>query len=76
MPLNATNVPTYASSSLVEDGGDDSADGIVVVGSDGGACGDVHCGGQCTAAADNDAANNNTANANADANAEGDDIVC
>ncbi len=49
---------------------DNSADGIVVVGSNGGARGDVHCGGQCTAAANDDAA------ANADADADGDDIIC
>ncbi len=59
---------------------DDSADGIVVVGSNGGARGDVHCRRQCAAAAANDAANDNTAaadaNADADADANADDIVC
>ncbi len=34
---------------------DDSADGIVVVGSNGGARGDVHCGCRCAAAAADDA---------------------
>ncbi len=53
---------------------DDSANGIVVVGSDGGARGDVHRGCHCTAVADNDAVDNNTANANADA--DGDKMVC
>ncbi len=33
---------------------DDSVDGIVVLGSDGAACGDVHRGCRCAAAADND----------------------
>jgi hypothetical protein len=50
----------------------DSADGIVVGDRDGGAHGDVHCGHQCAAAANNDAANNDTANADGD----GDNIVC
>ncbi len=53
---------------------DNSADGIVVVGSDGGARGDVHRGCQCAAAADNDAANKDTADA--DGNGDRDDIVC
>ncbi len=53
---------------------DDSADGIVVVGSNGGARGDIHRSRQCAAAADNDAANDNTTDA--DANSDGDDIVC
>ncbi len=53
---------------------DDSANGIVVVGSDAGACGDVHHGRQCAAAADDDAADNDTTNADADG--DGDDIVC
>ncbi len=53
---------------------DDSADGIVIVGSDGGACGDVHRGCQCTAAAADDAADNDTADA--DGNGDGDDTVC
>ena len=52
---------------------DDSADGIVVVSSDGGARGDVHRGRRCAAAARDDTAND-TANANADGDA--DDIVC
>ena len=42
---------------------DDSANGIIVAGSDGGACGYVHRGRQC-AAANDDAANDNTTNAN------------
>jgi hypothetical protein len=77
-PSNATDAPTYASLSLVEDGGTDSTDGIVVVGSDGGARGDVHRGRQCATAADNDAADEDTADAdaNADADADGDNIVC
>ncbi len=54
-------------------GRDDSADGIVVVGSNGGARGDVHGGLQCAAAADNDAANNDTADAYGNGNT--DDIV-
>ena len=53
---------------------DDSANGIVVVGSDGSACGDVHRGRQCAAAANKDAANNNTVDADGDGNA--DNIVC
>ena len=54
---------------------DDSANGIIVVGSNGGARGDFHCGRQCPAAtADADADNDNTANANAASNA--DNIVC
>ena len=58
---------------------DDNADGIVVVGSNGGACGDVHRSRQCAAAADDDAANDDTANAiiaEADAEGDGNDIVC
>ena len=51
---------------------DDSADGIVVVGSDSGARGDVHCGRRCAAAADKDAADDDTA----DADGNVDDIVC
>ena len=47
---------------------DDSAEGIVIVGSDGGARGNVHCGCQCAAAA----AANNTVDADGDANI----IVC
>ncbi len=53
---------------------DDSADGIVVVGSDGGAHGDVHRGRQCAAASNDDAVDDDTADANADG--DGDDIVC
>ncbi len=53
---------------------DDSANGIFVVGSDGDARGDVHRGRQCAAAANNDAAYNDTADADADG--DGDDIVC
>ncbi len=53
---------------------DDRADGIVVVGSDGGARGDVHRGRQCAAAADDDASDEDTADANADDN--GNHIVC
>ena len=52
----------------------DSADGIVVVGSNGGARGDVHCGCQCAAAANNDVAADDTADANS--NGDGDDIIC
>jgi hypothetical protein len=55
---------------------DDSADGIVVVGSDGGTRGDVHRGCQCAAAAADDAAANDTAKADAKADGNGDDIVC
>ena len=55
---------------------DDSADGIIVVGSDGGARGDVHCCRQCAAAANDDAANDDTADADADADGNGEDIVC
>jgi hypothetical protein len=51
---------------------DDSADGIVVVGSDGGALGDVHRGRRCAAAADDDA----DGDADADADGDADDIVC
>ena len=43
---------------------DDSVDGIVVVGSDGAARGDVHRGRRCAAATDDDA------------DADADDIVC
>ena len=50
--------------------GDDNANGIVVVSSDGGAHGDIHPGCQCAAAAGNDAANADTADGNANA------IVC
>jgi hypothetical protein len=53
---------------------DNSADGIVIVGSNGGACGDVHRGCQCATAANDDAANNDTANTDGDG--DGDDIVC
>ncbi len=55
---------------------DDSADGIVVVGSNSGARGDVHRGRQCAAAANDDVSGNDTANANADGNGDGNDIVC
>ncbi len=59
---------------------DDSADSIGVVSSDGGACGDVHRGCQCAAAASDDTANDNTADADGDGKADGDgdpdDIVC
>ena len=51
---------------------EDSADGIVVVGSDGGTREDVHRGCQCAAAADDDVSNDDTA----DADGDGDDIVC
>ncbi len=57
-----------------QEGRDDSADGIVVIGSDGGARGDVHGGRQCAAAMDNDAPNDDTANAYGNGNT--DDIVC
>ena len=53
---------------------DGSIDGIVIVRSNGGARGDVHRSRQCAAAADNDAANDDTAEANGNGNA--DDIVC
>ena len=53
---------------------DDSTDGIIVVGSDSGACRDVHRGCQCVAAAGNDAAANNTADA--DGEGDVDNIVC
>ena len=51
---------------------------MVVVGSDGGARGDVHCSRRCAAAANNDVSDNDTADADADANGNGngDDIVC
>ncbi len=52
----------------------DSADGIVVVGSDGGARGDIHRGRQCAAAANDDISDDDIADADADGN--GDDIVC
>ncbi len=54
---------------------DDSADSIVVVGSDGGARGDVHRGCQCAAAANDDAADDD-ADADTDADADGNDIGC
>ena len=50
----------------------DSANGIVIVGSNGSAPGDIHRGCQCAAAADNDAADDDTA----DADGNGDNIVC
>jgi hypothetical protein len=53
---------------------DNSADGIVAVGSNGGARGDVHRGSQCAAAANNDAAAANTADVDADG--DGNNIVC
>ncbi len=53
---------------------DDSADGILVVGSNDGTRGDVHRGRQCGAAADNDISDNDTADVNGDGDA--DDIVC
>ena len=59
---------------IVQGRRDDSADGIIIIGSNGGACGDVHRGRQCAAAANNDATDNNTADTDADADA--DDIVC
>ena len=43
---------------------DNSADGIVVVGSDGGTRGNIHRGRQCAAATDDDA------------NGNADDIIC
>ncbi len=55
-------------------GRDDSADGIVVVGSDGGARGDVHRGRQCAAITNDDAAADDTADAYG--NGDGDNIVC
>ena len=53
---------------------DDSANGIDVIGSNGGARGDVHRRHQCAAADNDDAANDDTAGAIA--NGDGDDIVC
>ncbi len=53
---------------------DNSANGIVVVGSDGGARRGFHHGHQCAAAADNDAADDNTADTNANGNDN--DIIC
>ena len=53
---------------------EDSADGIVIVGSDGGAREDVHRGCQCAAAAEDDVSDNNTADANA--SDDGNNIVC
>ena len=53
---------------------DNSANGIIVVGSDGGARGDVYRGCQCAAATGNDAADNDTADADGDGDAE--DIIC
>ncbi len=52
----------------------DNANGIVVIDSNGGARGDVHRSRQCTAAAKDDAANDDTANAYGDG--DGDNIVC
>jgi hypothetical protein len=49
---------------------DDSANGIVVFGRDGGARGEVHRGCQCTVAANEDAADNDTADSSADADAD------
>ncbi len=51
---------------------DNSPNVIVVIGSDGGAYGDVHRSRQCAAAADDYAANEDTANDDGD----GDNIVC
>ncbi len=53
---------------------DDSADGIVVVGSNSGARGDVHRSRQCAAAADDDAADDDITDAEAKGN--GNDIFC
>ena len=53
---------------------EDSTDGIVVVGSDGGTREDVHRGCQCAAAADDDVSDDDSADADADG--DGDDIVC
>jgi hypothetical protein len=53
---------------------DDSADGIVVISSDGGARGDVHRGCRCAAAVGNNAADDDTTNADGDGDA--DNIVC
>ncbi len=53
---------------------DDSADGIVIVSSNGGARGDVHRGRRCAAAAGNDTADNDTADADGYGDAK--DIVC
>ncbi len=54
---------------------EDNADGIVVIGSDGGAREDVYRGCQCAAAAaDDDVSDDDTANADADG--DSDDIVC
>ncbi len=53
---------------------DDSADGIVVIGSYSGAREDIHRGCWCAAAAKDDAPNDNTADADGDGDA--DNIVC
>ena len=53
---------------------EDSTDGIVVVGSDGGTREDVHRGCQCAAAANDDVSDDDSADA--DANGDGVDIVC
>ena len=53
---------------------DDSADSIVVIGGNGGARGDVHCGCRCTAVANSNAIDNDTADGNDNGN--GNDTVC
>ncbi len=53
---------------------DDSANGMVIVSSDGGARGDDHSGRRCAAVISDDAAGNNTADA--DGNSNADDIIC
>jgi hypothetical protein len=50
---------------------EDSADGLVVVGSNGGAREDVHRGRQCAAAAADDVSDNDTADADADGDGNG-----
>ncbi len=70
MHLKATDAPTYVSLSLVEDGG------IIVVGSDSGARGDVHHGRRCAAATADDAAANDTADGDGDGDGDTEDILC
>ena len=59
---------------------DNSANGTVVVGSDGGARGDVHRGRQCAAVVGDETADDDTADADGDGDGDGDgdadDIVC
>ena len=53
---------------------DNSTEGIVLVGSNGGARGDVHRGRQCAAAANDDTTDDDTAKADGDGDSN--DIVC